>query len=251
MKSTLALPSALATTPPVLALRPVVRSFARERISDRVHDEIASAIQELRLDPGAALSETELSLQLGVSRTPVREAISRLADQGLVTVVSQVGTSVALIDRAEVEEACFVRCALEVAAFRLACLIDDLDTSALREILIRQENALHTKDADAFFLTDEELHQQVFVLSGYANVWNLVRRSKLQLDRVRRLVIPAALNSRVLLDEHIRIVELLESRDVEAGVSLIESHALHALGELTHLRSEHPNFFTELSENRR
>lgn len=198
----------------------------------------------MRLAPGAILSETELSLQLGVSRTPVREAISRLVDQGLVTVVSQVGTNVALIDLAEVEEGCFVRYALEVAAFRKACLLPNGDVETLREILVRQETAVAAKDPDAFFASDEDLHQEIFRLAGYANVWNLVRRSKIQLDRLRRLIIPAALNSRDLIDEHTRIVDLLEAADVEAGVELIEVHALHVLKQAPQVRAAHPSFFT-------
>ena len=228
----------------IQTLRPVVRVFSRERISDRVYDEIASAIRELRLAPGATLSETELSLRLGVSRTPVREAISRLVDQGLVTVASQVGTNVALIDLAEVEEACFVRCALEVAAFREACLSPKRDVNTLREILLRQETAVAVKDPEAFFASDEDLHQEIFRLAGHANVWNLVRRSKIQLDRLRRLIIPNSLNSRDLIDEHTRIVDLLEAADVEAGGELIEIHALHVLKQAPQVRDAHRDFFT-------
>lgn len=231
-------------TPAIETLTPVVRTSSRERISDRVHDEIASAIRDLRLAPGAMLSETELSLQLGVSRTPVREAISRLVDQGLVTVVSQVGTNVALIDLAEVEEACFVRYALEVAAFRKACLLPNGGVETLREILVRQETAVAAKDAEAFFASDEDLHQEIFRLAGYASVWNLVRRSKIQLDRLRRLIIPDSLNSRDLIDEHTRIVDLLEAADVEAGVELIEVHALHVLKQAPQVRAAHPSLFT-------
>lgn len=229
--------------PAIQTLTPIIRDFSRERISDRVHDEIASAIRELRLAPGAILSETELSLQLGVSRTPIREAISRLVDQGLVTVVSQVGTNVALIDLAEVDEACFVRSALEVAAFHKACLLPNRDVETLREILVRQEISVAAKDAEAFFASDEDIHQEIFRLAGYASVWNLVRRSKIQLDRLRRLIIPESLNSRDLIDEHTRIVDFLEAGEVEAGAELIEVHALHVLKQAPQVRAAHPSFF--------
>lgn len=222
----------------------VLRVPARERISDRVHDELESAIRELRLVPGAVLSETELSQQLGVSRTPLREALSRLVDQRLVTVIAQVGTTVSLISLSEVAEACFIRSALETAAFRRACETEAPDVAGLRRILTRQEQAMADQDANAFFESDEDLHQEVFRLSGYPTVWTLVRGSKSQLDRLRRLHLPEVLASRQVIDEHIRIVQLLEARDPTAGAALIEHHAFQILGMVSRVRAEHPEYFT-------
>lgn len=226
------------------SLNPVARASARDRISDRVHKELAQAIRDLRLAPGATLSETELSRHLGVSRTPVREAISRLSDQGLVSVIPQVGTRVALIDLEEVEEACFVRCALEVAAFEKACEKPEKDLGLLRGILRRQEEAFVSQDVDAFFGSDDDLHGEIFSLAGYPRVWNLVRRSKLQLDRVRRLALPELMVTRTLVAEHTRIVDLLEASDVAQGIQLVEEHALHVLKFAPTIRSQWPSYFT-------
>lgn len=222
----------------------VDRAPTRHRISDRVHDELESAIRELRLVPGSVLSETELSLQLGVSRTPLREALSRLVDQRLVTVVSQVGTTVSLISLAEVAEACFIRSALETAAFRRACEAESRDVDGLRLILARQEQAMTDQDADAFFESDEDLHQEVFRLAGFPTVWTLVRGSKSQLDRLRRLHMPEVLTSRQVIEEHIRIVDLLEAGDPTAGAALIEHHAFQILGMVSLVQAEHPEYFT-------
>ncbi len=198
----------------------------------------------MRLEPGALLSETDLSIQLGVSRTPLREALSRLVEQRLVTVVSQVGTTVSLIDLGQVEEAAFIRSALEIAAFAKACGGQQRDVSALRTILDRQERALADQDANAFFEGDEALHQEIFRLSGYPHVWDLVRGSKSQLDRLRRLHLPETLASRHVIDEHIRIVDLLEVGDTVAGAELIESHAFQILNMVSRVQSEHPEYFT-------
>jgi len=224
-------------------LRPVVRTPSGGRMSDRVYEELISAIRDLRLEPGTVLSETDLSVRLGVSRTPLRETISRLVDQGLLRVVAQVGTSVALIDMAAVEEACFIRSALETAAFRDACSADEPDVTVLRGILGRQERAVATGDVDAFFDADEDLHQEVFRLGGHPGVWSVIQRSKLQLDRLRRLVLPAAITSRDLIDEHIRIVDLLEARDVDEGVEVIRRHSHHVLRQAADVRITHPDYF--------
>ncbi|MET8871922.1 GntR family transcriptional regulator [Nocardia sp. NPDC004604] len=232
-----------ASPAPSSGLRRVVRTPARQRISDRVHDELTSAIRDLRLEPGALLSEAELSVQLGVSRTPLREAISRLVDQGLLSVVSQVRTSVALIDLSEVREACFIRRALETAAFREACESGG-DVGGLRRILLRQEQAVADRDVEDFFVSDEDLHQEIFRLAGYPGVWSMIRRSKLQLDRLRRLAFSETVITRDVIDEHIRIVDLLENRDVEEGMRLITEHSRHVLDQADRVRSEYPGYFT-------
>jgi DNA-binding GntR family transcriptional regulator len=225
-------------------LNPVVRAPAKERVSDRVYEELSSAIRDLRLEPGALLSETDLSLKLGVSRTPLREAISKLVDRGLVTVVAQVGTRVALIDLGEVKDACFIRGALEAAAFREACGRADSGVAGLRSILERQRDAVDHADQDAFFVTDEELHQEVFRLSGHPEVWSLVQRSKLQVDRMRRLILPEAVATHALLDEHTRIAEHLAVGDVKTGTRLITDHCHAVLTKVARLRSTYPGYFT-------
>ncbi len=212
-------------------------------MSDRVYEELISAIRELRLKPGAVLSESDLSVRLGVSRTPVRETISRLVDHGLLRVVSQVGTRVALIDMAAVEEACLIRSALESAAFRDACSFAELDVTGLRGILVRQEHAGAGGNVDAFFEADEDLHQEVFRLGGHPGVWSVLQRSKLHLDRLRRLILPEAMASRALIDEHARIVDLLEARDVGEGLEVIRRHSRHVLSQAAAVRSAYPHYF--------
>ena len=227
-------------------LAPVVRSRPRERISDLVTEALTSAVRDLRLVPGAVVSETELSRQLGVSRTPLREAISRLVDLGLLTVVSQVGTRVARIDLADVEQAVFIRSALETAAFRDACSTgNNRNVERLRRTLELQREAIAGQDAELFFVTDEDLHQEIFRLGGHPHVWNVVRQSKLQLDRLRRLVIPDAISSSWLIDEHTQLVDLLEDGDVDAGVDLVTRHSRHVLHQAPQFRARFPDYFTQ------
>lgn len=206
--------------------------------------ELTAAIRDLKLTPGAVLSESDLARRLGVSRTPLREAISRLVDHGLLSVAPQVGTRVSLIDLREVEQAVFIRRALETAAFRDACAVDPVDVTALRGILDRQEQALSVHDAEAFFNTDEQLHQEIFRLGRHPEVWSVVRRSKLQLDRLRRLILPEAIATRDLVGEHQELVTLLEHREVDAGVALINRHARHVLDDLPEIRARYPAYFT-------
>lgn len=225
-------------------LTPVARPVRGPRVSDRVYDELVSAIRDLRLPPGASLSETDLSVRLHVSRTPLREALARLADAGLVIVVPQVGTKVALISLQEVEEARFVRESLELSAFGQVCTMPDLDVSGLHDLLDVQARCHAEGDLDGFFIADEALHSGLFALSGHPGAWQAVQRMKIQLDRLRRLSLPEPSTIRTLIDEHRLIVDAIEHRDARRGRAVISRHARRVLKQGPTLRAQHPDYFS-------
>jgi DNA-binding GntR family transcriptional regulator len=224
---------------------PIGKDRARIRTSDRVYDELVSAIRSLRIPPGASLSETELSEQLQVSRTPLREAIVRLVDNGLVSVIPQVGTTVELIGLRDVEAARFVRESLELSAFAIACADPARDVSVMRDLLAEQERCHARDDVDAFFEADEALHEQILVLSGYPGIWAAMQPLKLQLDRLRRLSLPDRDTVRALIDEHTVIVDALEQGDVATGSRQITDHIGRVRRYAPMLREQHPDFFTD------
>jgi DNA-binding GntR family transcriptional regulator len=231
--------------PAAPALSPVVREHVRARTSDRVYDELASAIRDLRLAPGASLSETDLSARLQVSRTPVREAIARLVENGLVSVVPQVGTRVEKIRLSDVEQAQFVRENLEVAAFAAACKRPDRDTAGLRAIIAKQDAAQREGDVDAFFAADEAFHELIFSTSGYPGAWKAIQSMKLQLDRLRRLSVPDISGVAELIAEHAAIADALTAGDVRRGKALVSKHARRVLDYGPRLSNAHPELFTD------
>ena len=214
------------------------------RRSDWVYEELSEAIRSLRLPPGTALSEPAVAAWLQVSRAPAREAITRLADQGLVTVVPQVGTQVAPISMRAVHDAVFIREALETSAFRQATEKKELETLELHSMVDRNRDAALRHDSEAFFETDERLHELVFALAGVPEVWDLVRGTKLHLDRLRHLNLDAAIENPEVVSEHRQIVDALDNRDVAAGVAIIHQHAYRILGDTEGLRREHEGYFT-------
>jgi DNA-binding GntR family transcriptional regulator len=223
-------------------LAPLDRQRLAARTSDRVYAEIVAAIRDLRLPPGQALSETELAVRLGVSRTPVREAISRLADGGLVSVVPQVGTRVCLIQLDEVADAQFIREHLEVAAFGVACAKQSRDSAGLKETLRQQRDAHRADDFAAFFAADEAFHGQIFALSGHPGAWDAVQRSKVQLDRLRHLA-PESLTVSRLIREHSDIAQAFEQGRIDEGKRLVTTHARRVLDYAPVLQSRYPGYF--------
>lgn len=227
----------------VARLLPVGNSRTRSRASDRVYDELLTAIRTLRIAPGASLSETELARQLNVSRTPLREAITRLVEAGIVSVIPQVGTRVERIQLQEVEQARFVRENLEVAALAAACASSRRDVGPLRDLLAEQRRCHRGGDRDGFFAADEQLHEQIFVLSGYPRAWTAMQSMKLQLDRVRRLSLPEPHVIRALIAEHTAIVDAIEAGDSRKGRALVRKHSGRVNQYAPALKAQYPDYF--------
>lgn len=227
----------------VVGLTRIDRGGHQLRTSDRVLQELINEIRALRLAPGQVLSEVELARQLGVSRTPVREALARLADMGLVVVVPQVGTRVALIRLSEVEQARFMREHLEVAAFESAAKLPEADTSLARNFLAEQRAAAAAGDLDRFFAADDAMHEQIFAICGYGGVWQAVRRVKLQLDRLRLLSETDPPTLVELMKDHESVLTALERRDLAAGRRHVRAHAQRAIEKTPMLREKYPQYF--------
>ncbi len=228
-----------------LAGVPIPTISPSARMSDRVYESLSEVIRSLQLPPGAPISEPAVAAWLNVSRAPVREAFTRLAEQRLVSIVPQVGTQVAPISMRDVEEAVFVRTALEESAFRRATLAARVDTKKLDQVVKRNLKAAERHDNDGFFDTDEQLHQLVFMLAGVPHVWEVVRGIKLQLDRLRRLSLSRSILNPEICQEHQLIADLMRSRDVAAGVKVVHRHATRILADIPALRALHPDYFTD------
>ncbi|WP_169581987.1 GntR family transcriptional regulator [Microbacterium thalassium] len=218
-------------------------SSTRGRISDHVYDELREAIRDLRLEPGAPLSEPGVAAWLGVSRAPVREAFTRLADQRLIAIVPQVGSRVAPISMRNVADAVFIRSALEAEAFREAIRVSDLDTTRMQQAVDANRVAFERGDVAGSLASDEEIHQWVFRLAGVPHLWEVVQGLKVHLDRLRRLQLTMAMADPELPREHQQIHDALVARDEQAGVAVIHLHSHRAITDTERLRADFPAYF--------
>ena len=207
---------------------------------------LRAAILDARLEPGRKLSENELAGELGVSRTPVREALASLRDERLVAIVPQLGTFVTQISDEGVQDAAFVREALECAAIRLCCArADRAALAALEADLGAQEVAATAGDPAAFDRLDDEFHHRLCVLSGREIAWDLSRRANGHLDRVRRLSLPDPGYLEEMLAEHHTIVGAVRDADADAAERAMRHHLRMVLSSLPALRADHPEYFAE------
>src|SRR4051795_8807391 len=213
---------------------------ARDQVYVALREEIVSA----GFEPGRRLSENELAEALGVSRTPVREALVRLRDERLVAIVPQLGTFVTLISTEGVADAAFVREALECAAIRLATRnAGEEELAELQANLAAQDRAQAAGDADAFDVLDDALHRRLCELSGHEIAWSLSRRANGHLDRVRRLSLPEPGYLGEMVAEHRQVVAAIAAGAADRAEAAMRHHLRMVLSSVPHIQAAHPEYF--------
>lgn len=193
--------------------------------TERVYEALRRRIRELVLAPGAPLRKEEIALELGVSRAPVSDAISRLAEEGLIDVFPQHGSFVALIRSADVRESLFVRTALEVEAMRrLAPIANATILGALDANIAAQVDALARGNLEQFYDLDEALHAAMFGAIAAPRALRLLEAARAPLDRVRRLALPDQGRPEQTLAEHRALVDAIRSGDGEYAAAAMRAH---------------------------
>lgn len=218
---------------------------ARRRVAvSQIYAELRGQIVSLGLAPGAWLSEARIAEQYGVSRTPVREAFKRLAEDGLLDIVPQVGTCVARIDMQAVRDAHFVRETLECRVAELAAeRIGPAGRAELRTSLRDLRAARSSGDREAYLLADEGMHAMLARFAGHRHAWDVVQTAKAQLDRVRHLGLAWPGRSRDTVVEHRLIVERVIAADPEGAAAAMRAHLGTVMTVLTTIAAQHAEYF--------
>jgi DNA-binding GntR family transcriptional regulator len=206
-----------------------------------VYETLRRKVLTLEYPPGSALSENELAAQLGVSRTPVRESLILLAEEGLVQVFPQVGSFVSRVDPARVADAQFLREAVELAS--LEHLPATLDPDIVREL--RENLAAQVRpglDVEEFFALDESFHHALLRLSGHGSVWATVVSAKGHLDRARRLGLQATAPP-AFSEQHAEILDAVLSGDVAAAHTAMRAHLRAVFDDVEQIRQRSPELF--------
>jgi DNA-binding GntR family transcriptional regulator len=191
----------------------------------RVHDHLRDEIISGSLTPGTELNEVTLAESLGVSRGPVREALGRLAIEGLVTIRPRRGAVVRALSNEEFIEAYQVREALEMMAVRLAVPKLTAEDLAAMESLI-EEMALHAEagDVQRFFEANTEFHQRFFKAADNRMLAEHYRQVRGQIDRHRLRSLELRGDLRRSIAEHRAILRAAKRGDVERAVHLTSGH---------------------------
>ncbi|TIS88815.1 MAG: GntR family transcriptional regulator [Mesorhizobium sp.] len=209
-----------------------------------VYEDLRAAIVGLTLEPGARIDKNEVCARLRVSRQPVAEAVLRLVEERLVEVEPQKGTFVARIRLSDIAEAAFVRRALEVATvYNIASQIDEATLDRLDRNLGYQAAALSTQDWDEFYALDVRFHTMLFERLAMRRIAEAVESTRAQVERTRRLMLPAPGRAPDTYREHRAIVAALKTRDSHKSAAAMARHLDAVMVELKKFAARQPNLF--------
>ncbi|KQW61114.1 MULTISPECIES: GntR family transcriptional regulator [unclassified Ensifer] len=219
---------------------------SREPISGKAYANIKRRILDLTLPPGELLSETRLAAEFGLSRTPVREALKRLENEGLVDVVPQQGSFVSPIRREFLMDAQFARAALECA---LVCQASgtrsDKDLAILDANLSAQRQAAENGDFDTLYRLDEEMHEALALAAGRPHIWSLISDIKIHMDRARKLTLRPD-HVPTLLAQHQAIIDAVRAQDNAAAEQAMNAHLSFIVEHFDEFINANPSFVREV-----
>jgi DNA-binding GntR family transcriptional regulator len=218
------------------------KQVAAPQVYRHLHRQIVTGA----LRPGQALSENEVAEQLGVSRTPVREAFIRLASENLLRVYPQVGTRVSPISLAAVGDNQFLResieCRTVATAARHATAAHRVD---LQRMIDRQRECVRAQDGKGFFALDEEMHQYLLEMSGRPRLWRVLSDAKSQLDRVRHLSLEDPHWLRKVFREHELIVRRVLANDEVGAVEAMQIHLRSVFDAVQKIAAANQDYFSD------
>ncbi len=213
-------------------------------LSQRVYLVLREAILSLAYRPGEILRKGEICARLGVSRSPVSEAVARLAAEGLVDVVPQAGTFVARFSMADLREGAFLREAIELAAVeRVAQTVTEDELAELRRNLRMQQAMVADGDHAGFYRLDGEMHEMILSFTGYRRLAQVAQTAWVNVNRARQLVLPVPGRMQATLEEHRAIVAAIAARDPGAARAATGRHLAQLLTYIEPLEAAHPELF--------
>jgi DNA-binding GntR family transcriptional regulator len=211
----------------------------RRKVTDWVYEQLKLAIVDLRLAPGDPLREAALAEQLGVSKTPIREALTRLEQDGLVETTSFKGAAVTVYSRRDLEEIYELRELLEIAAARAAAVsMTDQARARLEHICADSRTLSRTEDVERLTELLTEFDEVLFAQVTNSRIKALVDNLRAHLSRIGKLTtdIPGRIGNSVA--EHDKIVEAITARDADLAERYMREHIrsvrdaqLEALGD--------------------
>ena len=244
---------------PLSAILPRTTLDRSRHAAPQVFEQLRARIVSMELAPGRVLVRSELAEAFGVSQTPIRDALIKLGEEGLVQIFAQHATVVSRIDLAAATQAHLLRQALELEleleiVERLACGEADLAletrlAEALaqqRALLARQDTAGLLADPDyaEFIEADRAFHQAMYAALGLEALWMLVRRQSGHIDRLRRLHLPEAGKAASVLRQHEAVAAAIARRDPAGARAALREHLGGTLGRIDEIRRLYPESVT-------
>ncbi|MFK7941480.1 MAG: GntR family transcriptional regulator [Paracoccaceae bacterium] len=224
----------------------LIDAIERRTSADIVFDHLRNEIVSNTLAPGAKLSEVEIASRFGVSRQPVRDAFSRLANQDLLLIRPQKPTQVRKFSLTKITQARFVRLAVELEVVRNACAVWDEDRAEKLEAnLENQHHTVEAGDVGGFHKLDYGFHKLICEMSGNGLMFETIQFYKSKIDRLCMLSLGAASEASDILHDHQQMANAILAGRVADAEMIVRLHLSRLDQTIRQIREEHVDFFED------
>ena len=225
----------------IVPLQRDVSRAARHQICDWLRAEIL----EVRLQPGAPIAETEIAARFHASRTPVREALLRLSNEGLVDIVPQVGSFVAKLQLQRIREALFVREVIECEVVRRLALTPGSHPALARlsDVMKAHARAIAARDIRMTFAADDEFHRTLVEAAGLPGVWETLTRARQLHSRIRALSMPELKGAEMSVTQHGTVLKRILAGDADRAEAAMRDHIGLNQGFAQTIAERYPAYF--------
>ncbi|SLN55164.1 GntR family transcriptional regulator [Ruegeria meonggei] len=221
-------------------------TLERTTSSDVVFDELFGQITRLELLPGTKISETDVAKSFGLSRQPVREAFTRLANLNLLLVRPQRATVVRPFSRQLIANARFVRAAVELEVIRAAALDRDKSVdAALKANLRKQAEAISAEDVSLFHELDYQFHKLLCASAKQEFAFEIIAENKAQVDRLCMLALTSKKAMDDLYVDHQSLLKNLFDGDTKAADQVLRTHLERLTPTIQAIYTTHNAYFDE------
>lgn len=203
----------------------MLAATSRGNVKQKVLDTITDWIQYVQLKPGDVINENALAEKLGVSRTPIREAVLLLAGERLVDVYPQRGTYVARVDLNLVKELIYLRLTVESRVLKELAEKKPSVFPVVEKTLYMQELAIKNGNTSEYVKYDYQFHKELFYLAGHSEIWYAIERNLMHCTRFRVLGwLSVESEIKRTMQEHRDIAHYLEKGDGKSLEKVLEVH---------------------------
>lgn len=214
--------------------------------SEQIYEYLRRVIVRLELQPGAPLQEKDIAERFEVSRTPVREALQRLAEEDLVEILPHSGTWVSRISFPVAEEGFVLRRALEVESVRKAAgQMTGPDARTLDDHIRRMRDILAQNRLEDYLEEDDAFHATIARISGYPRIWKFITLAKVHLDRMRQLSAPVPGHLAEVTEQHAAIVHALQRQNAMQAELAMRIHLDTSFAVMAGMYSASASLFRE------
>lgn len=220
------------------------RSTERRTSVDEVFDYLYDQIISLELRPSDKISEADMAARFGISRQPVRDAFSRLANLDLLLIRPQRATEVKRFSMREIEKSRFVRTAIETEVLRRAAALCDADGAARLDVALKdQDKAVQALDVEAFGTLDYEFHKAICEIARVDFAFEVIMIEKSKVDRLCRLGLSKEQRLPDLMADHKRIADAIKEHDSDLAVEIGMFHLSRLDETIERITATNANYF--------